>query len=62
MSILSFETEEERTRFIEELSSHLSITISCDSDYDYYSDRQYSTISVSLTFDGYVISSDRDSF
>lgn len=62
MSILNFETEEERIRFVEELSNHLSISISCDSDYDYYSDRQCSTISISLTFDGHVISSDTDSF
>lgn len=62
MSILNFETEEERRIFIEELSSHLSISLSCDSDYDYYSDRQYSTISVSLSFDGQVISFDSNSF
>lgn len=61
MSILNFQTEEERRIFIEELSSHLSISLSCDSDYDYYSDRQYSTISVSLSFDGQVISFDSNS-
>lgn len=62
MSILNFETEEERRIFIEELSSHLSISVSCDSDYDSYSGRDYLTVSVSLTFDGDVISSDSNSF
>jgi len=62
MSILHFETEEERVRFIEMLSSHLSISISCETDYDCYSDREHLRASVTLYFDGQEISSDSDTF
>ena len=62
MSILHFETEEERVRFIEALSSHLSISISCEADYDCYSNREYSRARVTLYFDDQEISSDSDTF
>ncbi|EPP7238636.1 hypothetical protein ACTOJ1_006123 [Shigella flexneri] len=62
MSILHFENEEERIRFIEDLSNHLSISINCETNYDCYSDREYSNISVSLYFDEHLISNDIGSF
>ena len=62
MSILHFENEEERIRFIGDLSNHLSISINCETNYDCYSDREYSSLSVSLYFDEQIISNDSGSF
>ena len=62
MSILSALTEEERRILIGEMSELLDISISYNTDFDYYENRICGSIEVVLYFDGVEISRDRDSF
>lgn len=62
MSILSFETEEERNALISALTSGLEIDVEINTDYYCCSDRENHTIRITLSFDGIYIASSSTSF
>lgn len=63
MSILSFETEEERNALISALTSGLEIDVEINTDYYYCcSDTENHTIRITLSFDGIYVASSSTSF